>query len=131
MNTITREEALKARIEVISSEGCLHVIDHETSETLKSFLETKNVQAANFRKGYIAALMNDSENGTASEVRLKRIVSLLTELRSHWMKECNEKTYGSPQWMGKHQGVYALDEAIKTVKAGKLKRYKDEGITIP
>ncbi|MFH5832358.1 hypothetical protein [Halalkalibaculum sp. DA384] len=108
-------------------DGALSEIGKDEHDLEYEKYEDLEVEADRYGTARANALTEDG----ARPVRVNALVSLLTELRSHWVEDRDEKTYGSPQWMGKHQGVYALDEAIKTIKAGELKRYKDEGITIP
>lgn len=48
---------------------------------------------------------------------------ILIKLRSEWIKERDKFPQGSRQWDKLHFGVYALDEAIESLKARKVWRY--------
>jgi len=74
---------------------------------------------------------NAIEEVKASEVSLEALVRLLTALRSEWIKERDKFTFSNKKFAEKKAGIYALDEAIKTIKAGEVKRYKDENFITP
>jgi hypothetical protein len=50
----------------------------------------------------------------------------LTNLRAEWIKERDQFTPASEEWWKRHRGIYALDEAIHTLQAGRVWRYKDD-----
>jgi hypothetical protein len=57
-------------------------------------------------------------------------VKTLIDLRAEWIKERDKFEQDSQEFIRLHFGIYALDEAIDSLEAGKVRRYKDKNISL-
>ena len=98
---------------------------------------TETAKPTNFKKLLIetgsfdsAKNRNNRHFSACGDNFMKQQIELLKTLRKRWMDDRDEFLPYSREWLRLHFGVYALDEAIRTLENDEIFRYKENNISL-